>query len=139
MELPAPVGHPEVESFFEDYTADESVARRRFSNQEGHRQASKATNAYPTPPPTPPPAALLVAGVMSEDQPQVNSHGSSKTVPWSAAFMAGTQAGNVGQHQGEVIDKAKLKRLLVTGKKPQEIFCPRQDASSQSAPTSPNV
>ena len=42
-------------------------------------------------------------------------HGSSKTVPWAAAFMAGTQAGNFGKHQGEVIDKARLKRLLATG------------------------
>ncbi|KAG6233840.1 hypothetical protein E4U26_000389 [Claviceps purpurea] len=112
------------------------------------QNVNKATIAYPTPPSTPPPAAPL-AGLMFEDQPQVNSHGSSKTVPWSAAFMAGTQAGNIGKHQGGVIDKAKLKRLLATTlmavkkkfltRQNWRSSLPKHYASSQSASISPNV
>jgi hypothetical protein len=30
----------------------------------------------------------------------------SKTIPWAAAFMAGTEAGHIGQHEGKPIDKA---------------------------------
>ncbi|KAG6241617.1 hypothetical protein E4U25_005858 [Claviceps purpurea] len=48
-------------------------------------------------------------------QPQLTSQGSSKTVPWAAAFMAGTQAGNVGQFEGDGVDKAQKKRMLATG------------------------
>ncbi|KAG6240118.1 hypothetical protein E4U25_008408 [Claviceps purpurea] len=48
-------------------------------------------------------------------QPQLTPQGSSNTVPWAAAFMAGTQAGNVGQFEGDGVDKAQKKKLLATG------------------------
>jgi hypothetical protein len=47
-----------------------------------------------------------------------STSGSSLTVPWQAAFMAGTQAGYVGTHSGKVIDKAQMKRMLAQGLKP---------------------
>jgi hypothetical protein len=47
-----------------------------------------------------------------------STSGSSLTVPWQAAFMAGTQAGYVGTHSGKIIDKAQMKRMLAQGLKP---------------------
>jgi hypothetical protein len=44
--------------------------------------------------------------------------GSSQTIPWKAAFIAGTQGGLVGTHQGKIIDKAQMNRRLVQGLKP---------------------
>jgi hypothetical protein len=32
--------------------------------------------------------------------------------------MAGTEAGHIGKHEGKLIDKAQLKRLLAKGVKP---------------------
>ncbi|KAG5970556.1 hypothetical protein E4U56_007561 [Claviceps arundinis] len=121
IELPAPTVHPEVEPFFENYYLDESAVRRRDSDQQRHRNASKTTTALPTPPltppPPPPPPAALLAGLLSNDQPQLKSNGSLKTVQCAAAFRVGTEAGNIGKYQGGVIDKAKIKRLLATSVK----------------------
>jgi hypothetical protein len=122
MELPNPTNNPEVESFFEDDTTEDSAVQQDETDPPGYYQGRKIVGTYPTPPPTPPPAALL-AGLMAGNQnwltphglPRMAPHGSSETVPWAAAFMAGTQAGNVGKYQGKVIDKAKMKRLLATG------------------------
>jgi hypothetical protein len=122
MELPSPTTNPEVESFFEDDTTEDSAIQQDEPDPPGYYQGRKIMGTYPTPPPTPPPAALL-AGLIAGNQnwltpygsPQMAPHGSSKTVPWAAAFMAGTQAGNIGKYQGKVIDKAKMNRLLATG------------------------
>jgi hypothetical protein len=46
------------------------------------------------------------------------------TVPWAAAFMAGTKAGHIGKHEGKPIDKAQLKRLLAKGVKPHQSQLP---------------
>jgi hypothetical protein len=39
-------------------------------------------------------------------------------MPWAAAFMAGAEAGHLGQHEGKPIDKAQLKRIMAKGIKP---------------------
>jgi hypothetical protein len=54
---------------------------------------------------------------MAGNQSDMTPHGSSKTVPWEAAFMAGTQAGNIGKYKGDIMDKAKMKRMLAKGLK----------------------
>jgi hypothetical protein len=114
IELPAPVNQQETESFFED-----DIGEDLEDNQDppGYYQGRKIRDKYPTPPSTPPPAALLATLMAGVHEAEVESCGSSKTVPWEAAFMAGTQAGKVGKFRGEAIDKAQMKRLLAKGVK----------------------
>jgi hypothetical protein len=61
--------------------------------------------------------------------------GSSRTIPWAAAFMAGTLAGPVGTHQGKIIDKAKVKRLLAQGLKIHESELPAPPTSQHGVDT----
>ena len=116
IELPTPVEQPETESFHEDNHIDLSTNIPDEANQPGYYLGRKIREHYPTPPTTPPPVALLARLISGEstDLPNIQS---SKTVPWAAAFMAGTQAGKVGKYKGDPIDKAKMKRLLATGVK----------------------
>jgi hypothetical protein len=115
IELPNPTTYPEVESFFEDDNTEDSAVQQDESDPPGYRQGRKIMGIYPTPPPTPLPPAVLLAGLMAGNQTWLTPHGSSKTILWAAAFMAGTQAGNVGNYQEEVVDRTKMKRLLATG------------------------
>lgn len=115
IELPAPVYQPETESFHEDDIV-EDTNNSEEEDPSGYYRGRKIRDTYPTPLSTPPPAALLaslMAGVQAAD---MNSC-SSKPIPWAAAFMAGTQAGNVGNYRGKVIDKAQMKRMLAKGLK----------------------
>jgi hypothetical protein len=120
MELPALPTNPEFESFFEDDTTKDSTAQEE-PDPPGYYQrreimGRRVVGIYPTPPPLPPPPAALLATMLTPSKATgLTQSCSSKTVPWAAAFMAGTQAGNVGQHGGAVVDKAQMKRLLASG------------------------
>lgn len=138
MERPAPAPQPENESFYEDETSwDDTTSGESSNNNHSARENTNrqhspkhSTNApsYPTPPTTPPPVALLTQlfndNTLKDNATESISYermltesGSAKTVPWAAAFMAGTQAGHVGRYQGQGIDKAQLKRMLQKGLK----------------------
>jgi hypothetical protein len=118
-ELPEPThDQPETEAFFEDDTTQDTEPTQEHDSP-GDHQGGKMGHTYPTPPVTPPPVALLahlLAGVYKEDTE--DSDASSKTVPWKAAFMAGTQAGYIGTHEGRPVDKAQMKRMLAQGLRP---------------------
>jgi hypothetical protein len=114
VELPGTQSQqPETKTFYEDDTTQEDPPRKF---QTRYHQGRKVTESYLTPPPTPPPAAFLIYGEASETDRSGQS--TSTTVPWAAAFMAGTEAGHIGKHEGKPIDKAQLKRLLAKGVKP---------------------
>ncbi|KAH5706327.1 RNA-directed DNA polymerase [Parastagonospora nodorum] len=117
MELPGTQSQqPETETFYEDDTTQEESPRSRRTI---YHQGRKVVDAYPTPPPTPPPVALLVQGEMiNEDIANMSTQPTSMTCPWAAAFMAGTESGHIGKHEGKPIDKAQVKRLLSKGIKP---------------------
>jgi len=117
IELPGTQSQqPETETFYEDDTTQEDTPRRQ---QPIYHQGRKVIEAYPSPPPTPPPAALLVQEELTEDgRAKPSTQATSTTVPWAAAFMAGTHAGHIGQHEGKPIDKAQLRRLVAKGIKP---------------------
>ncbi|KAF7576644.1 hypothetical protein PtrM4_008840 [Pyrenophora tritici-repentis] len=107
---------PETETFYEDDTTQEESPRTQKTR---YHQGRKVVEAYLTPPPTPPPVALLVQGeVNNEDMTNMSNQSTSMTNPWAAAFMAGTESGHIGQHEGKPIDKAQVKRLLSKGIKP---------------------
>jgi hypothetical protein len=100
---------------------------------------------YPTPPLTPPPVVLLTnllspeqldeqdgadqpgatgsrlahptAADWLESSPIMRDRGTSRSIPWKAAFMAGLQGGTIGTYQGKTIDKAQLKRIMAQGLK----------------------
>lgn len=112
IELPLPIPDTGTESFHED---DESINTAEEEEEPpGYYNGRKIQDHYPTPPSTPPPAVLL-AQLMSGDARSTPEIQSSKTVPWAAAFMAGTEAGTVGTHNGAPIDKAQLHRMLAKG------------------------
>jgi len=117
VELPGTQSQqPETESFYEDDTTQEETPRKRQSR---YYQGRKVIEAYPTPPPTPPPVAFLVQEeVVNDSKSNLSNQATSMTVPWAAAFMAGTEAGHIGQYEGKPIDKAQLKRLIAKGIKP---------------------
>ena len=117
IELPTPIQQPEIDSFHEDEPTAESSEQQGEADPPGYYQGRKIRDNYPTPPTTPPPVALL-ARLMAGDQTSLTQQASSTTVPWAAAFMAGTQAGYVGKYSGEVMDKAKMMRMLAKGLKP---------------------
>ena len=48
---------------------------------------------------------------------QANNNRTSTTIPWAAAFIAGTKAGPIGYYKGTPIDKAQLQRMLTKGVK----------------------
>ncbi|KAI1521602.1 polyprotein, partial [Pyrenophora tritici-repentis] len=117
VELPGTQSQqPETETFYEDDTTQEESPRTQKTR---YHQGRKVVEAYLTPPPTPPPVALLVQGeVNNEDMTNMSNQSTSMTNPWAAAFMAGTESGHIGQHEGKPIDKAQVKRLLSKGIKP---------------------
>ena len=116
IEPPNPSNNPGFESFLEDEPVADQSNLQTEVDPPGYHQGRKNRDQYPTPPTTPPPAALL-AGLMAGGNMDLTPHGSSKTVPWAAAFIAGTQGGNVGKYRGEIMDKAKMKRMLAKGLK----------------------
>lgn len=124
VELPATQSHiPETETFYEDDTTQEDTPRIKRPQ---YHQGRKIMEAYPTPPPTPPPAAFLTEWMShNETTDQLKQdQGTSVTMPWAAAFMAGAEAGHLGQYEGKPIDKARLKRLMVKGIKPHRSELP---------------
>lgn len=133
VELPETTyGEPEIQSFYEDETVQDFETTEE-NDQPGFSQGRKINYTYPSPPATPPPVALLaqlLSGVHQEEG-QTTS-GSSKTIPWQAAFMAGTQAGHVGTHKGRTIDKAQMKRMLAQGVNPHESELPPPPKSRKS-------
>jgi hypothetical protein len=131
VELPTPSNNPEINSFFEDEPSEDQTDLHNDVDPPGYYQGRKIRDQYPTPPSTPPPAALL-AGLMAGPMDSIphgsameaTPHGSAKTIPWAAAFMAGTQAGKVGKYRGETMDKAQMKRMLARGLKPHRSQLP---------------
>ena len=119
VELPEPTHEePETQTFYEDTTLLEQEPAQE-DDQPGYYQGRKTSYAYPTPPTTPPPVTLLtqlLSGGWYEDSQRAT--GTSCTIPWRAAFMAGLQGGTIGTHQGKTIDKAQMIRLLAQGLKP---------------------
>jgi hypothetical protein len=107
---------PETETFYEDDVTQEDPPRR---NQPRYYKGRMVVESYPTPPQTPPPAAFLVQeDDYGNDPLNRPNQATSTTIPWAASFIAGTEAGTVGQHENKPIDKAQLKRLLLKGVKP---------------------
>jgi hypothetical protein len=133
VELPGTQSQqPETETFYEDDTTQEDPPRK---SQTRYHQGRKVTESYLTPPPTPPPAAFLIYGEASEADRSGQS--TSMTVPWAAAFMAGTEAGHIGKHEGKPIDKAQLKRLLAKGVKPHRSQLPDPPTSHSKLESHP--
>ncbi|KAI1508876.1 gag-pre-integrs multi-domain protein [Pyrenophora tritici-repentis] len=118
IELPTPAQQPETESFYEDSPPEESLAQDSEGDQPGYYQGRKIRDSYPTPPATPPPAALLARLMAGASLDEKDRQGTPKTAPWAAAFMAGTQAGKVGEYRGVAMDKAAIVRMLAKGLKP---------------------
>jgi hypothetical protein len=110
---------PETKTFYKDDTTQEDPPRKF---QTRYHQRRKVTESYLTPPPTPPPAAFLIYREASKTNRSGQS--TSTTVPWAAAFMAGTEARHIGKHKGKPINKAQLKRLLAKGVKPHQSQLP---------------
>jgi hypothetical protein len=74
---------------------------------------------YPSLLETPPLAAFLMQTSQSQLHTiPTNDQGTLKTVPWAAAFMAGTRAALIGRYEGKIIDKAQLQQMLSKGIKP---------------------
>jgi hypothetical protein len=114
VELPGTRSHqPETETFYEDDATQEDTPRKQKPT---YHKGRKVMEAYPSPSPTPPPAAFLVTN--DEEKADLSNQATSTTVPWAAAFMAGADAGHVGQYEGKPIDKAQVKRMLAKGIKP---------------------
>ncbi|KAA8615257.1 Retrotran-gag-2 domain-containing protein [Pyrenophora tritici-repentis] len=116
IELPTPAQQPETESFYEDSPPEESLAQDSEGDQPGYYQGRKIRDSYPTPPATPPPAALLARLMAGASLDEKDRQGTPKTAPWAAAFMAGTQAGKVGEYRGVAMDKAAITVKSTTAK-----------------------
>jgi hypothetical protein len=116
-EQPPSKGESETTRFYKDDTIQEALAQE--NHQSGYDQGRKTNYTYPTPPSTPLPVALLtqvLSGVQLRDSQTTTDL--SQTVPWKAAFMAGTQGGLVGTYQGKIINKAQMNQRLQQGLKP---------------------
>ena len=92
IELPSTTGDQAVtESFYEEDTVTQLDQHEPTPRYEYGR---KVIDAYPTPPSTPPPAAFLTQSIGSDRLEPASeagdARGSAKTIPWAAAFMAGT-------------------------------------------------
>ncbi|KAI1510922.1 gag-pre-integrs multi-domain protein [Pyrenophora tritici-repentis] len=142
IELPTPAQQPETESFYEDSPPEESLAQDSEGDQPGYYQGRKIRDSYPTPPATPPPAALLARLMAGASLDEKDRQGTPKTAPWAAAFMAGTQAGKVGEYRGVAMDKAAIVRMLAKGLKPHrrgdlnarhELFEPGSTSANRGA------
>jgi hypothetical protein len=116
LELPSPSSYPEAKSFYEDDSAIKAIQPSNLSpdaEQPRYYQGRKIVEIYPSLPLTP----LLVA-FLAKGRPGkliYLTHGYLRTIPWQAAFIAGTQAGNISIYQNKIIDKAQLKRLIAKG------------------------
>ncbi|KAF7449930.1 hypothetical protein A1F99_045460 [Pyrenophora tritici-repentis] len=122
IELPTPAQQPETESFYEDSPPEESLAQDSEGDQPGYYQGRKIRDSYPTPPATPPPAALLARLMAGASLDEKDRQGTPKTAPWAAAFMAGTQAGKVGEYRGVAMDKAAIEQLAKDARLLSEAF-----------------
>jgi hypothetical protein len=116
IELPEPTHEPpEEQTFYEDEPSSDWPTQSDRQSKQHNQQ----TQGLLTPPETPPPVALLtqlMVDMKMEDQfSSTKNQPTSKTIPWKAAFMAGTQAGVVGTYNNKAIDKAELQRRLATG------------------------
>lgn len=121
---------PETHRFYEDDTVLENGPQDDEQSQYTHGRKNDYT--YPTPPTTPPPATFLSQALWSmEISDSQSASGSSQTIPWMAAFMAGTQGGLVGTHQGKIMDKAQIQRSMARGLKPLLSELPSPPASSK--------
>ena len=81
---------------------------RRVSTYKGISWLLWSSSHHTISAPTTPPLVALLAQLMSgmaETAPEIQL---SKTVLWAAAFMAGTEAGSIGDYNGSAIDKAQL-------------------------------
>ena len=116
IELPPPIPDTGTESFHEDDTINTTEEINESEDPPGYYMGRKIQEHYPTPPATPPPVTLL-AQLMSGKAAAAPEIRSSKTVPWAAAFMAGTDARSIGDYNRGAIDKAQLRRLLAKGVK----------------------
>ncbi|KAI1676233.1 polyprotein [Pyrenophora tritici-repentis] len=117
VELPAyQTNQPETETFFEDdatedYTAEStSVLRQSSRIQKG----KEVQGGYPTPPDTPPPAAFLTQTIQEHE---LRDQGTSRTIPWAAAFMAGLVEKHQASPQIVQVDKRQeaLEKLGEAG------------------------
>ena len=122
IELPEPTQEPETQTFYEDDTVIDTESTQ--GDPPGFSQGRKIGYQYQpylTPPPTPPPVVLLTQ-LLSNKPDTVEEaafmRGTSQSIPWRAAFMAGAQGGAVGTYQGKVIDKAKLRRMIAKAERP---------------------
>lgn len=132
VELPAAqTDQPETETFFEDDMTEDTPALNRFKRS---YKGKETQGMYPTPPDTPPPVAFLTQ-TMQDHEPR--NQGTSKTIPWAAAFMAGTQAGVFGHHEGKMIDKAQLTRMLSKGTRPHQSQLPPPPTAYSDLKTHP--
>jgi hypothetical protein len=122
IKLPTPTQPPETQSFYEDEATVESSDKQGDADPPGYYQGRKIRDQYLTPPSTPPPVALLAR--LMAGKPELTQQASAATVPWAAAFIAGTQASHVGKYRGEAMDKAKMKRMLANGLKPHRSQLP---------------
>ena len=137
IELPPPAQNTGTESFLEDdETINNNSEEETNNDPPGYYMGRKIQEHYPTPPATPPPVALL-AQLISGDAVTAPEIQSSKTVPWAAAFMAGTEAGSLGEHSGGKIDKAQLKRLLAKGVKIHQSQLPDPPTARSNLDTHP--
>jgi hypothetical protein len=124
--LKTPRENPELQSFYEDEPL-EDVSSPDFSssdttNHSGLQYKDQGTSTYLTPPNTPPntpppPAAMLTQLFNELKLDKSSNQPTAKTVPWRAAFMAGTQAAPISTKDGKPFDKAKLHRMLAQGVK----------------------
>src|SRR6478735_4784631 len=130
VELPPTIDYRDMTPFYEDETIDDST-QDQDNETPGYHQGRKINYTYPSPPSTPPPVTLLAqlfsnknVPLVVRDQQSTITPATAKTTPWAAAFMAGTQAGRVGNYQGKHLDKAQIRRLLTKGIKPHRSELP---------------
>jgi hypothetical protein len=134
--LKPPRENPELQSFYEDEPLEDMFIDDSSSDTMNHSESkfkdagtnthptntstntSTNTNTYLTPPNTPSPPAALLTQLFNELRlEKSSSQPTAKTIPWRAAYMAGTQAAPIGTFDGKPFDKAKLQRMLSQGVK----------------------
>lgn len=117
---------PEAEDVIETTTTTELEVTTTDETEEADESPLEIQDALgqtkfefmPTPPQTPP-AALLghsIQAIKEVDQLDPRRE-ATQTVPWIAAFLAGTKAAPIGKMENQIYDKAKLERLLRQGVK----------------------
>ena len=130
VELP-PTGRPQGEPEM-DFYEDETIEPRPTDDQPPrYDNSQRKILPYPTPPTTPPPVALLAQLSIAKNERTDQQPLSSTTCPWAAAFMAGTESGSVGKHGSKMLDKAAVRRMLSTGRKPHRSQLPLPPSSDK--------